>query len=113
MFDIGFSELLLIGIVAVLFLGPDKLPKAIVDVAKFFKAVKKTITDAKDTLEKEIHIDEIKSHANDYKNMMNGTMNEINKIKEIPNFDTPEKKDVSQKPAPVEPIITPKAQDNV
>ena len=34
MFGIGFTELVLIAIVAILFLGPDKLPQAMVEIAK-------------------------------------------------------------------------------
>jgi len=52
MFGIGFTELLLIAIIAILFLGPDKLPTALVDMAKFIKSVKKTIGEAKSSLKK-------------------------------------------------------------
>ena len=45
MFGIGFTELLLISVIAILFLGPDKLPGALVEMAKFIKGVKKTISD--------------------------------------------------------------------
>ncbi len=37
MFGMGIGEILLIAIVAVLFLGPDKLPSTMVDIAKFFR----------------------------------------------------------------------------
>lgn len=68
MFGMGIFEILVVLIVAVIFLGPEKLPQAMVDIAKFFKAVKKTINDAKDTFDKELQIDEIKKEAFEYKN---------------------------------------------
>lgn len=67
MLGFSFGEILIIAIIAVLFLGPDKLPKAFVDIAKFFRAVKKTINDAKDALDREVHISEIKQEALEYK----------------------------------------------
>ena len=38
MFGMDMGELLVIAIVAIIFLGPDKLPDAMVIVAKFFKS---------------------------------------------------------------------------
>lgn len=67
MLDFSFGEILVIAIVAVIFLGPDKLPQAFVKVAKFFKTIKKTINDAKETLDREIHISELKQDALEYK----------------------------------------------
>lgn len=67
MLDFSFGEILVIAIIAVIFLGPDKLPEAFVKIAKFLRAVKKTINDAKDTLDREIHITEMKQDALEYK----------------------------------------------
>lgn len=41
MFGVGIFEILVILIVAVIALGPNKLPQAIIDIVKFFRAVKK------------------------------------------------------------------------
>ena len=43
MFGMGFTEILIILIIAILFLGPDKLPGTLVDIAKFFRNVKSRI----------------------------------------------------------------------
>lgn len=67
MFGMGFGELLMIAIVAILFLGPDKLPEAMVQVAKFFKTFKKSINEAKSSIEQEMHIQELKEEALEYK----------------------------------------------
>lgn len=67
MLDFSFGEILVIAIIAVIFLGPDKLPQTFVKIAKFLRAVKKTINDAKDTLDREIHITEMKQDALEYK----------------------------------------------
>ncbi len=67
MFGMGFGELLLIGIIAILFLGPDKLPEAMVQIAKFFKSFKKSINEAKSSIEQEMQIQDLKEEAKKYK----------------------------------------------
>lgn len=77
MLDFSFGEILVIVIIAVIFLGPDKLPQTFVNIAKFFKAVKKTINDAKETLDREIHISELKQEALEYKQKFENSANNI------------------------------------
>ena len=67
MFGLGFTEILIIAVIAILFLGPDKLPSAMVDVAKFFRSVKKTMGTVKDSLEQEMNVADIKEEALAYK----------------------------------------------
>lgn len=67
MFGMGFFEILMVAVVAIIFLGPDKLPKALVDMAKFFRTIKKTMDDAKDALDKEVNLSKIKEEALAYK----------------------------------------------
>ncbi len=86
MFGIGFTELLLISIVAILFLGPDKLPQAFVEVAKFIKGVKKTVGDAKSSLEEELNIAELKEEALGYKQKLDEATDELRNFKNI-SFD--------------------------
>ncbi len=63
MFGLGFSEILLILVVAIIFLGPDKLPEVAVNIAKFLKSFKSTVSDAKESLNKEIKIEELKKET--------------------------------------------------
>ena len=56
MLGMGIGEILIVAIVAVIVLGPDKLPSAMVNIAKFFKIFKQTINGAKSTFEQEIKI---------------------------------------------------------
>jgi len=67
MFGMGFTEILIIAVIAILFLGPDKLPSAMVEIAKFFRNTKRTIGEVKDTLEQEMNVSEIKKEALAYK----------------------------------------------
>jgi len=83
MFGIGFTELLLISVIAILFLGPDKLPEALVDMAKFIKSVKKTITDAKDSFEEEVKLADLKEEALTYKKQLDDATAELKSFKNI------------------------------
>jgi sec-independent protein translocase protein TatB len=67
MFGMGFTEILIISVIAILFLGPDKLPSAMIEIAKFFRNAKKTIGSVKDSLEEEMNVKDIKEEALAYK----------------------------------------------
>ncbi|QOP46259.1 Sec-independent protein translocase protein TatB [Sulfurimonas paralvinellae] len=67
MFGMGFTEILLIAVIAILFLGPDKLPSTMIEIAKFFRSVKSTIGSVKDSLEEEMNVTGIKQEALAYK----------------------------------------------
>ena len=83
MFGIGFTEILLISIIAILFLGPDKLPEALVQIAKFVKSVKKTIGEAKSSLDEELRIADLKEEALSYKKQLDSTSSELRGFKNI------------------------------
>jgi len=54
MFDIGFSEFIVIIIVSILVLGPDKLPEAIKNIALFIKKLQDIWQEATENISKEI-----------------------------------------------------------
>ena len=83
MFGIGFTELVLISIVAILFLGPDKLPQAMVEIAKFIKSVKQTVGEAKSSLEEEIKISDLKEEALGYKKQLTEATDELKGFKNL------------------------------
>ena len=86
MFGIGFTELILISIIAILFLGPDKLPDTMVQIAKFIKSVKKTVGEAKSSLEEEMKIADLKDEALNYKKQLDDATSELKNFKNI-DFD--------------------------
>jgi len=86
MFGMGFAEILIIGVIAILFLGPDKLPETMVQIAKFFKSVKTTVASAKSSIEDELHLQEIKEEANSYKRQFVEATNELEKSSGVEEF---------------------------
>lgn len=83
MFGMGIGEILLIIIIAILFLGPDKLPSTMVDIAKFFRQIKGTVSDAKATLEEEMKLSEMKESALNYKKELTDASAELDRLTNV------------------------------
>lgn len=83
----SFGEIIVILVVAILVLGPDKLPEAIVQIAKILKAIKHNIDDAKSSIEKEIRINDLKEEAKKYKDEFSSTNENIRKKLSFEEFD--------------------------
>lgn len=83
----SFGEIIVILVVAILVLGPDKLPEAIVQIAKILKAVKRNIDDTKSSIEKEIRINDLKEEAKKYKDEFSSTNENIRKKLSFEEFD--------------------------
>ncbi len=77
MFGMSFGEILIIAVIAILFIGPDKLPEAMVKVAKFFKSFKQTVHETKETIEQEMHLAELKEEAISYKDKLDNAVNDF------------------------------------
>jgi len=59
MFDIGFSELLVIGIVALIVLGPERLPKVARTAGHLFGRLQRYVSEVKSEIKREMHNEEI------------------------------------------------------
>jgi sec-independent protein translocase protein TatB len=60
MFDIGFTELLLVAIVALLVLGPDRLPQALRTLGLWIGRMRRSFNAVRDEIEREIGMDDIR-----------------------------------------------------
>lgn len=83
MFGMGLGEIFLIAIIAVLFLGPDKLPSTMVEIAKFFRSVKSTVSSARATLEEEMKFSEMKQEALNYKKELTDASAELERMASV------------------------------
>jgi sec-independent protein translocase protein TatB len=61
MFDIGFWELALIGVVALLVVGPDRLPALARTIGLWVGRIRRYVATVRDDIEREIQADELKS----------------------------------------------------
>jgi len=98
MFGMGFMEIFLVLIVAIIALGPEKLPGAAVDIVKFFKKFKSSLDDAKSTLDNELNISQMKEEADKFKssvsNIRNITTLELDEIANDTSTKKKQKKEV-------------------
>jgi len=87
MFGMGFTEIIVIVIIAILFLGPDKLPSTMVDIAKFFRQIKSTIGSVKESIEDELHVSDIQNEVLNYKKELLDAGDNIKKSTHIDDLD--------------------------
>jgi sec-independent protein translocase protein TatB len=60
MFDIGFSELLLIAVVALIVIGPQRLPTVARTLGHLFGRMQRYVNDVKADISREMELDELK-----------------------------------------------------
>jgi sec-independent protein translocase protein TatB len=60
MFDIGFSELLVIGVVALIVIGPQKLPRVARTVGILMGRLQRYVSDVKADINREIELEELR-----------------------------------------------------
>lgn len=103
MFDIGFSELLLIGVVALIVIGPEKLPRMARTVGHLAGRLQRYVADVKADINREIELDELRkmrdsmqeatsSFETSVQSELNKTETELNKSVEAVVESKPEEK---------------------
>jgi sec-independent protein translocase protein TatB len=60
MFDIGFSELLVIAVVALIVIGPERLPKVARTVGHLIGRMQRYVNDVKADISREMELDELR-----------------------------------------------------
>lgn len=58
MFDIGFSELVLFGVIALIVLGPEKLPHAMRTAGRYYAKFRRTVSTLQAEIENELNLAE-------------------------------------------------------
>jgi sec-independent protein translocase protein TatB len=59
MFDIGFSELVLVGIVALLVIGPERLPETVRTASMWLNRIRRGFNEIKQEVQQELHNDSV------------------------------------------------------
>jgi sec-independent protein translocase protein TatB len=60
MFDFGFSELLVIGVVALIVIGPERLPKVARTAGHLLGRLQRYVSDVKSDIQREMQLEELK-----------------------------------------------------
>jgi len=83
MFDIGFWELCLVGLISLLVIGPQQLPKVARIIGFWLGKINQLSTQVKEEIKEELHQEEIQQFLN--------KQNELSELNELIPLDTPEK----------------------
>lgn len=67
MFDIGFSELLLIAVVALIVIGPERLPKVARTAGHLFGRFQRYVSSVKSDISREMELDELRKAGQSFK----------------------------------------------
>lgn len=81
MFDIGFFELLVVGIVALLVIGPERLPETLRTAALWWGRIKRALQSTRTELEQQLGADDIRRqlHNEEIMKRLNATREEISR----------------------------------
>lgn len=86
MFDIGFFELLVIAVVGLLVIGPERLPETIRTILLALGRVKRGLTETRQELERQIGADDIRRqlHNEEIMSRLEKTRRDIDETLEAP-----------------------------
>ncbi len=83
MFDIGFSELLVIGLVALIVIGPERLPRVARTLGILAGRLQRYVADVKADINREVELDELRKMKDSVQQMASGiedsVQSELNK----------------------------------
>lgn len=71
MFDIGFSELMVIAVVALIVIGPERLPKVARTVGHLFGRMQRYVNDVKADISREMALDDLRKLQADIQDTAN------------------------------------------
>jgi sec-independent protein translocase protein TatB len=74
MFDVGFAELLLLSVVGLLVLGPERLPRVARTLGGFARKARSSWVSLKRTIEAEIRAEELKEPLKHFENEIKSTV---------------------------------------
>jgi len=66
MFDVGFSEMLLIAVVALVVIGPERLPRVARTMGHLFARLQRYVNDVKADINREMELDELRKFKSEF-----------------------------------------------
>jgi sec-independent protein translocase protein TatB len=77
MFDIGFSELVVIGVVALVVIGPERLPKVARTLGVLFGRLQRYVTQVKADINREMELAELGKVKNEFEDAARSFQSEV------------------------------------
>lgn len=78
MLDVSFSELIVIGIVALVVIGPERLPKVARTAGHLFGRLQRYVNDVKSDISREMQLDELKKLKSEFQDSARNFEHTIN-----------------------------------
>ncbi len=107
MFEVGFSELVVIGVVALVVIGPERLPKVARTVGLLVGRMQRYVATVKADISQEIQLDELKRSGEAFKQSLTDTeqhiSNEVRQVEQNITQEIAEITDASTAPTDQEP----------
>jgi sec-independent protein translocase protein TatB len=100
MFDVGFTEILLLSLVGLLVLGPERLPRVARTLGGMARKARSSWLSLKRQIEAEMRAEELKEPLKHFEKEVKGTVDDLKSgVQSIKDFD-PLKPDSAEKPDP-------------
>jgi sec-independent protein translocase protein TatB len=77
MFDIGFSELMVIGVIALVVIGPERLPKVARTAGHLFGRLQRYVTQVKSDISREMELAELGKMKNEFESAARSFQSEV------------------------------------
>ena len=77
MFDIGFTEIVLVAVIGLLILGPERMPVAVRTIGLWVGKIKRTVSGVQKEIRDELRVDEIRKKADENRKAIEGRMAEL------------------------------------
>lgn len=78
MFDVSLTELMVIGVVALIVIGPERLPKVARTVGHLLGRAQRYVNDVKSDIQREIEIDELRKFKSEMEDAAQGVQQSLN-----------------------------------
>jgi len=117
MFDVGLSEIIVIAVVALIVIGPERLPKVARTLGHLFGRMQRYVNDVKADISREMQLDELRKLQSSMQDAarsieqsvsgeISATESELQKIADIPAQETANPPAGSSPDAPPGPLET-------
>jgi sec-independent protein translocase protein TatB len=77
-FDVGFSELMVIAVVALIVIGPERLPRVARTLGHLFGRLQRYVNDVKADINREIELDELRQFKSTVEDAARGFESSVN-----------------------------------
>lgn len=88
MFDIGFAEMMIIGIVALLVIGPERLPAVARKAGHYIGRIKRFVSNVRSDVEREFRTDELQKMLQQQQDELNSLRNVVNETRQDADLDS-------------------------